>query len=55
MNFRVNIQRRTISRGSGLPDSKMEPSRRLCTTSQAKSWTVIRMKTDWKRAFSFDE
>ena len=39
----------------GLPDTKVGAfSQALYDEAQEKGWTVIRMKQDWKRLFSFD-
>ena len=41
---------------NGLPDSKVGTfSQALYDEAKSKHWTVISMKNDWKRIFSFDE
>jgi phosphoglycolate phosphatase-like HAD superfamily hydrolase len=41
---------------NGLPDSTVGAfSQALHDEAKSKGWTVISMKTDWKRVFSFDE
>jgi hypothetical protein len=40
----------------GLPDTKVGTfSVSLMDEAKARDWTVISMKTDWKRIFSFEE
>jgi hypothetical protein len=40
----------------GLPDTKVGAfSQALFDDAKKKGWTVIRMKKDWKRVFSFDK
>jgi len=41
--------------GGGLPDTKVGTfSEALMTAAKAKGWSVISMKNDWKRVFSFE-
>ena len=40
----------------GLPDSRVGTfTQELYEEAKAKGWTVISMKDDWKRLFSFDK
>jgi hypothetical protein len=40
--------------GGGLPDTHLSTFRpSLLKKARAKVWTVIHMKNDWKRVFSF--
>ena len=41
---------------NGLPDTKVGRfTQALYDEAKQKSWTVIRMKNDWKRVFAFAE
>ena len=50
------IRARLSPAAEGLPDSKIGTfSEALFNEAKKQGWTVISMKNDWKRLFSFDK